>query len=182
MLWTVTGLLLSLAVLLVVLTGLSGQIWITDAEGIPAAADAVMSAIRSSDWKTLETLVADAQALDPQTGEENSAELLIWDAYRQSLQWTCSDGYELHGAHVTQQVTVTCLDIPALTGRIAEILPEISNTAREQALVTAAEEALAGEIPVNRRDIIMTFVRTDGQWKLLPNSALVALLSGFTAA
>lgn len=61
--WTITGLLFALSVLLVVLSGLTGQTWITDSGGIPVAADAVMTAIRNGDWNTLETLVLNVQNL-----------------------------------------------------------------------------------------------------------------------
>lgn len=182
-LWTLAGLLFSLSVLLVVISGFSGQIRITDTAGIPIAADAVMHAVHTGDWNTLAILVADAQDLEPVTGEEGSAERLIWEAYQQSLQWSCTDGFEADGAQVMQKVSVTCLDISALTDRMIEILPEISDdVAEDDLLAAAAEAALFEEPPVLQKDITMAFVRKNGQWKLIPDHTLLALLSGFTAA
>lgn len=182
-LWTLAGLLFSLSVFLVVISGLSGQIRIADAAGIPIAADSVMNAVHTGDWNTLELLVAEAYTLEPVTGEESSAERMIWDAYQQSLQWNCAEEYETDGAYVKQKVFVTCLDISALTGRMIEILPEIAElVAEEDLLAAAAETALSQDLPVLQKEITMTFVRVNGRWKLIPNNTLLALLSGFTAA
>lgn len=184
--WTITGLLFALSVLLVVLSGLTGQTWITDSGGIPVAADAVMTAIRNGDWNTLETLVLNVQNLSPQVDGENSVQMLVWDAYLDSLQWSCLDTFEVQGAKVTQQLTVTCLDISTVTGYMAEILPEISDNAlnitSDQALCQAAEAALSRKLPLTQHEVTLSFVRRDEWWKLVPNNALLALLSGFSAA
>ncbi len=182
-LWTLAGLLFSLAVFLVVISGLSGQIRITDTDGIPLAADSVMNAIHTGDWSTLELLVTEPYTLEPVSGEEDSAERIIWEAYQQSLQWNCAEEFDIEGAKMMQKVSVTCLDIPALTARMIEILPEIADdVAEEDLLAAAAETALFEDLPLLQREITMTFVRIDGRWKLIPNNTLLALLSGFTAA
>lgn len=181
--WSLAGLLFSLSVFLVVFSGLSGQIRITDTAGIPLAADSVMNAVHTGDWNSLELLVAEDYTLEPMTGEEGSAERMIWEAYQKSLQWNCAGEFDIEGAKVMQKVSVTCLDIPALTGRMIEILPEIADDVAEEDLLAAAvETVLFEELPLLQRDITMTFVRKDGRWKLIPNNALLALLSGFTAA
>jgi len=184
--WSAAGLLFSLAAVLVVLGGLKGNVRVTDPEGIPGAANAVMTAVRDGDWDGLNGLVTQPQELTPQTGGEGSAERLIWDAYRQSLQWECPEDFRLQEARVTQAVSVTCLDIAAVTGAMNEHLPEIADSnadmTREQALAAAAEAVLSAGPPVTRKQITMTFVRSGGQWKLVPDKALLALLSGFTAS
>lgn len=182
-LWTLAGLLFSLAVLLVVFTGFTGQIRITDHAGIPMAADSVLMAVQTGDWATLEFLIADDYDLGPMTGEEGSPEQLIWEAYQQSLQWTCQKGFDVQGAQVIQKVSLTCLDIPALTRHMTMILPEVSkDVSEEQVLTVALNAALAEDLPTLQRDITMTFVRKDGQWKMISDNTLLALLSGFTAS
>ncbi len=184
-LWTAAGLVLSLAVLLVVLSGLAGQLWITDAAGIPQAADSVMRCIQDGNWNELASFVVGEPELEPQTGEENTAENLIWDAYRQSIQWRCNDGYTVQGRQVIQQLTVSCLDISELTRSMKKILPEITdgtvNMTADHALIAAAEEVLRGDIPMMQKDIRLSFVRKNGQWEIVPDSGLLSLLSGFTA-
>ncbi len=183
MLWTIAGLMLSLAVLLVVLSGLSGQIFITDAHGITEAADDVMDSIQNGDWEQLNALLAADEELILQTGEDGTVERLIWTAYQDSLQWCCADSYEIQGSNVTQKITVTCLDIAELSEKMMVILPQLlEHSEREQALMAAAEQALESEPPVMQKEITMTFVRNNGQWKVVSNSALLALLSGFTGS
>ena len=181
-LWILAGLVLSLAAIAVVMTGLAGQVLVTDAEGISLAADNVMHCIQDGDWEELTSAVSGAPELSFQTGEENTAEDLIWDAYRQSLQWSCKDGYEVQGGQVIQQVTVNCLNISELTKQLREAMRQTEdNTASDHGLKAAAEEVLHRDMPMVQKEIRMCFVRTDGQWKLVPDSALLALLSGFTA-
>ena len=182
-LWTLTGLLFSLAVLLVVFTGLTGQIRIADQPGLPMAADSVLMAIQTGDWATLELLLANDYDLEPITGEEGSPEHLIWEAYQQSLQWHCQQGFDVQGAQVIQNVSLTCLDIPALTRHMTMILPEVSEeVSAQEVLIAELNAALSEDLPTLKKDITMTFVRMNGQWKLIPDNTLLALLSGFTAS
>ena len=183
LLWSVAGLLLSLLVLLVVAGGLTGEVLVADSEGIPAAADAVMTCVQNGNWKTLATLVSGHPDLTPATGEEDSAENLIWNAYQQSLQWVCEEGFDVQKQHVIQYVTVTCLDISKVTGAMPRILEEadtIDLENRQEILRSAAEQALELDAQTMQREIALTFIRENGQWQLVPNSALLALLSGFT--
>lgn len=187
LLWSAAGLLLSLLVLLVVFGGLAGEVLVTDPDGISETADAVMTCIRTGDWKSLELLVSGNPAMDPVTGEEDAAENLIWKAYQQSLQWVCAEGFDIQGPHVTQRVTVTCLDISKVTGVMAQVLLEPADGStdpenRTQSLRAAAEQALNPNAPTMQREITLTFVRKNGQWQVVSNGALLAVLSGFTAS
>jgi len=176
-LWLAAGLLLSLAVLLTVWSGLSGKVLISDPEGIPEAADAVMACIHDGDWETLETMVSGNPGLMPASGDAGSVENLIWEAYLQSLQWTCAEGFSIQGACVTQSVRVTCLDIPGVVRDIRELLAE---PAINDQILYAVRQALETEPPVREHTLILTFLREKGQWQLVPDQALQALLSGFT--
>lgn len=180
--WLTLGMLLSLVVLLVVSAGLAGQVTITDSGGIPAAADAVMNSIRSGDWQALDEMIAGSPGITPETGEENSVEQMIWEAYQNSLQWTCADTYQPDGRYVTLDISVTCLDIPGVTDAITGILGESSadENQRELLLQSTAEQVLKSEAPVKTSQITLIFLREKSQWKLIPNRALQALLSGFT--
>lgn len=184
LLWSAGGLLLSLLVLLVVSGGFAGEVLVTDPEGITETTDAVMSCICTGDWKTLKLLVSGNPTLDPVTGEEDTAENIIWNAYQQSLQWACGEEFDVQGPHVTQCVTVTCLDISGVTDAMAQILLESADSAadkenRAQSLRAAAEQALKSDAPTMQREITLTFVRQNGRWQVVPNGALLALLSGF---
>lgn len=182
-LWTILGLLMSLSVILIVLSGLSGQVWIADVDGINQSAEQVLTSIKDSDWDKLNTLIDGNSDLIPQIGDENTAENLIWHAYTQSLQWEIDDTFQLQGACVTKSIVTTCLDISSLADQITDILSESADyTDLNSALISATEQVLDEDIPLMQRKISMSFVRKDGDWKLVPNNALLSLLSAFTAS
>lgn len=183
LLWSAAGFILSLMALLVILGGFAGITLVTDSEGISQTSDAVMHSIHSGDWQTLQTLVSGNPNLEPVTGESNTAESLIWETYRKSLQWSCTENFEIQGGYVTQSVTVTCLDIPGVTDAMTGILQEspAHQENQSQALYIAAEQVLQSDAPSKQRQITFTLVRENGCWRVLPDSALLALLSGFVS-
>lgn len=181
LLWLTAGLFCSLLVILTVLTGLSGKVLISDPEGIRESADAVMNAIQSGDWNALEDMVLGNPVLIPATGEEGSAERIIYYAYQESLRWTCKEEFQIQGSYVTQRISLTCLDIRCLTSAVAETLAESAlSEDRTQLLRSATEQVLITYVPIAEQEITLVFLREQGQWKLVPNTALQTLLSGFT--
>ena len=184
LLWLFAGLVFSLLTLLVIWTGLSGKVWITDPEGIPEAADAIMDSIQAGDWAALEEMVLGNPELAPNVGVQGSAEIMIWDAYRNSLQWSCEEPFRIHGSLITQKVSITCMDIPSITDAISTMLSLADSTGFDAAtqtefLHTVAAHVLESELPMIRREITLTFQRNQGHWMLVPNNALLKLLSGF---
>ena len=182
-LWLSAGLMLSLLALLVVFRGLSGTVAVTDPEELPKAADAVLSSIHTGDWATLSQLVSGSPMLSPETGAADSAEAVIWAAYCGGLQWTCADDFTVQGPCVALRVTVNCLDIPGVTAAMAESMKSAAPTGSEtqtQILKLAAEQILDSNAPRKEQEITLNFLREKGQWKLVPDRALQALLSGFT--
>ena len=184
LLWFSAGLVFSFLTLLVIGTGLSGKVWITGPEEIPDAVDAVMTSIQTGDWVRLEEMISGNPELTPKVGAADSAEKMIWDAYRNSLQWSCEEPFRIHSSLITQKVSVTCMDIPGITDAISKTLSSPDSTGIEAAtqtelLHTVAAHVLESELPMIRREITLTFQRGMGRWMLVPNNALLMLLSGF---
>ena len=184
LLWFSAGLVFSFLTLLVIGTGLSGKVWITGPEEIPDAVDAVMTSIQTGDWAVLEDMVLGSPSLTPRVGSPDSAEKMIWDAYRNSLQWSCEEPFRIHSSLITQKVSVTCMDIPGITDAISTMLSSADSTGFDAAtqtefLHTVAAHVLESELPMIRREITLTFQRNQGHWMLVPNNALLMLLSGF---
>lgn len=184
LLWFSAGLVFSFLTLLVIGTGLSGKVWITGPEEIPDAVDAVMTSIQTGDWVRLEEMVSGNPELTPKVGAADSAEKMIWDAYRDSLQWSCEEPFRIHGSLITQKVSITCMDIPSITDAISTMLSSADSTGFDAAtqtefLHTVAAHVLESELPMIRREITLTFQRNQGHWMLVPNNALLKLLSGF---
>lgn len=184
LLWFSAGLVFSFLTLLVIGTGLSGKVWITGPEEIPDAVDAVMTSIQTGDWVRLEEMVSGNPELTPKVGAADSAEKMIWDAYRDSLQWSCEEPFRIHGSLITQKVSITCMDIPSITDAISTMLSSADSTGFDAAtqtefLHTVAAHVLESELPMICREITLTFQRNQGHWMLVPNNALLKLLSGF---
>lgn len=178
----IPGLVLSLLVFLVVFTGLKGNVTVTDPEGIYRSAEKLLQSVQSGDWEMLNNITEDHPGVQPHTGAEGTAERLIWNAYQESLQWSFADGFEIDGPQITLDVSVTCLDISGFTRNLTGILAESTDEdQREAALSSAVLDSLEGELPTVQRTIQLRFVRREGQWQIVPNQALLALLSGFTA-
>lgn len=186
LLWFFLGIFFSLLIYLVVCRGLAGKILVVDPEGIPEAADAVLNCMHTGNWQALEELVSGEASLTPDTGETGSVEQSLYAAFQESLQWTCEESYGVQGSLVTQTMTVTCLDIPAVTDAMADILKESNASAaigeeQAQLLQNAAKQVLETQTLITQTSITLTFRREQGSWMLVPNNAFKTLLSGFTA-
>ena len=186
LLWLSSGILLGLLVLLITFSGLAGNVWVTDSAGIADTTNTAMQCIQSNDWTSLEQLISGSLSLSPRTGEAATAEHLIWNCYCQSLQWDCEEGFEVRGPYVIQHITITCLDISCVTDRMRQILPEMpaeeESVNHAEILQMAAEQALGIQPPVMEKKIKFTFTRENGSWKMIPDDALLSLLSGFTVS
>jgi hypothetical protein len=169
---------------MVLWSGLSGKVYVSDPEKIPDTVDAVMNCIQSGDWTDLENLVVGEAALVPNTGQEGSAEQLIYFAYQESLHWHCKDSLQIHGPYVSQTISVSCLDIHRLTSAVSALLSEtdtaysLSNSENQLRLIT--EQILIEYIPIAEHDLTLVFLKENGNWYLVPDAALQTLLSGFT--
>ena len=183
-LWLLAGLLLSLLVFVTVFLGLSGHILVADPDGIPEAVDTLMHALQTGDWETVDESLSGDFGFTPELGEADSAERMIYEAYQNSLQWTCADTFLVQGPCVTQNVRVSCLDIPSVTHSMAEILADMDeniSASQDAVLYTAAAQVLQTNAPVIQREITLTLQRENNQWRVVPNNALLALLSAFTS-
>ena len=186
LLWLAAGILFSLLVFAVVVTGLSGKVFVTDPEGIPEAADLVMECIRSDDRERLADAVDGHPVLTSAAANADSAEAVIWEAYRKSLQWSHPEDFRIRNDHVTLRIAVTCLDIRAVTDAMMGPLKTAGADAadpelRAQLLRAAAQQVLDTRMPVTEQEITLTFLRKEGRWLVVPDRAFQALLSGFTA-
>lgn len=178
MFWLLGALICTLLVLIIVFSGISGKVRVTDPEGIREAAENLLEAVRTGDWESLNDVVAGDPIPAPAMGAPDSAERLIFEAYQNSLQWSIQEDYQIQGPYVTQKVNVSCLDIVQVTSDMAEILKN-TESSDPAFLRSAAETVLNSASPLLQRDITLTFRREAHQWRAVPNSALQTLLSGF---
>lgn len=185
-LWFASGLFLSLLILLVVFRGLSGNIFITNPEGIPETANAVLTCIQTGSWDDMDKLISGNPVLDPSTGVAVSAEGILFQAFQESLQWTFEEEFKVQHAYITQRITITCLDIPETTNTMAQILndgPTVEDPMYwAQIMAEAAEQVLKEGAPCINRELTLTLRRENGTWVVVPDQEFLHLLSGFTVS
>ena len=184
-LWFSGGILCSILVFLALGSGLSGHVFVSDPECIPESVDAVMGCIQTGSWEALEGMVLGRPSLVPNTGEEGSPEQILYRAYLESLQWHCQGDFLIQNAYITQNITVSCLDIPKLGSAAAAFLAESNiffdnSEDLSQQLRSFTDKIVVEYAPIAEHTITLVFLRENGSWQLVPNAALQALISGFT--
>lgn len=121
----------------------------------------------------------------------------LWQAYRDSVSVEYSDYCYSKGTNIYQSAKVTALDLSAAMGKLnstaAEILKNtletaedpnallnedgtIPDTLRQQALSQALTQVLSEGTTVTR-EMNVRLVKQDGQWRVVPDGALLAVLS-----
>lgn len=176
------GILFCILVLVVVDSGLSGSTIITDPQGVPETAEKVMQCIRQGEWDSLSALTYGAPIPVPAVGADGTTEKYIWDAYQQSLQWSVGEELQVSGPCVSVNVALAYLDIQNVSEEMAQIMLETSENNQQEQLLDHAVRQVLGMQPVSaKRDISLTFVREENQWKVVPNKALLEVFSGFTS-
>lgn len=184
LLWLAGGLIFSLLAFWIVISGLSGNVMVTDPDLIRNTTDSVMTNLQSGNWSSLSKATVGCPSLAPAIGEEDSPEQIIYGAYLNSLEWTFPEAFHIQGTQVTQRISVTHLDILQLTDTLSQILSEETASGPEdqmQILCSAVEQLLASDPPYTQQELTLTFLWENHQWCLLPDSAFLALLSGFVS-
>lgn len=184
LLWLAGGLIFSLLAFWIVISGLSGNVTVTDPDFIRNTADSVMTNLQSGNWNSLSKAIVGCPSLEPAIGEEDSPEQIIYGAYLKSLEWSFPEAFQIQGMQVTQRISVTHLDILRLTDTLSQILSEETALGPEdqtQILCSAVEQLLASDPPYTQQELTLTFLWENHQWRLLPDSAFLALLSGFVS-
>lgn len=121
----------------------------------------------------------------------------LWQAYRDSVSVDYSDDCYSEGTNIYQSAKVTTLDLSAAMGKLdstaagilkttletaedpTALLNEdgtIPDTLRQQALSQALTQVLSEGKTVTR-EMTVRLVKQDGQWRVVPDGALLAVLS-----
>ena len=163
-----------------------------------ALAQSVLSALDHGDLSKVGTYFYGAPALgldrEPATAEGKQ----IWNAYRDSITVTADEGCCAEGTSIYQTAQVTALDIGEALSRLDEeaaaLLRKRLETAEDPAVLLdeggdvpqtlkdelrgqALTQALADAKTVTTR-ITFQLVEQDGQWWVLPDQAMLDVLSG----
>lgn len=161
-------------------------------------AQSVLSALDHGDLSKVGTYFYGAPALgldrEPATAEGKQ----IWNAYRDSITVTADEGCSAEGTTIYQTAQVTALDISEALSRLDEeaaallrkrletaedpaALPdengEVPQTLKDELRAQALTQVLADAKTVTTR-ITFQLMEQDGQWWVLPDQAMLDVLSG----
>lgn len=162
-------------------------------------AAAVMDAACDADYAALETLFYGSPSLGFTTEIEGPISTMIWEAFTGSLSYEFNGECYATADGLEQAATVRYMDIESATLKLteraqsllqarvdaAEDVSEIydaNNEYREDlvnaVLLEAATQALEQDIQYRQVEITLRLVYTEGQWRVLPNTALLEAVSG----
>lgn len=161
-------------------------------------AQSVLSALDHGDLSKVGTYFYGAPALgldrEPATAEGKQ----IWNAYRDSIAVTADETCYGEGTNIYQTAQVTALDISEALSRLDEEAAALLNQKVETAEDPAALPDENGEVPQTLKDelcaqaltqvladaktvttrITFQLMEQDGQWWVLPDQAMLDVLSG----
>ena len=161
-------------------------------------AQSVLSALDHGDLSKVGTYFYGAPALgldrEPATAEGKQ----IWNAYRDSITVTADEGCCAEGTTIYQTAQVTALDISEALSRLDEEAAALLNQKVETAEDPAVLLDEGGDVPQTLKDelrgqaltqaladaktvttrITFQLMEQDGQWWVLPDQAMLDVLSG----
>lgn len=167
-------------------------------EAASAQAQRMMDALCAGDYDTAGSCMygqPDLGAGEP----EDEVSRLLWDAFTDSLSYEFTGVCSVTDAGLTRKAAVTALDVTKVTQSVpqraralleqqaeaaaspAEIYDE-HNAYREelvnQALLEAARQALDESAETVTRDVSLNLIYRDGAWWVVPDQALLQIISG----
>lgn len=202
-LWLLAGAVISLCVLILVAWGThsSPAVLVNDAKVLEAA-EQMLECARSGDFKALEDLMQGAPDLGTGPGEEDTAQNLLWRAYLNSITYTLPERCHAQDGGIGVEISVSCLDLSAVTTAMETLAPELlaqavreadneetiydgENGYREEFLAhvlrEAANQALSREAQQVEYTLNLSFAREKGCWQVVPTEELLEFLSGFVS-
>jgi len=190
--WLLAGLILSLCTLFTVIFGLNSvPVVLLDTTAVTEAAVQTMEAACSGDFEALSGMLSGSPVLGEAPKKEQDADSLIWYAYLDSICYELSEECRASGSGMEIDVSIQCLDIPAVTEALQALVPTLmTQTQAEQAseaeinkvLSTAAAQILENDAPMTEQTITLQLIRSENRWQVMPTESLRQLLSGFVSA
>lgn len=163
-------------------------------EAASAQAQRMMDALCAGDYEAAQSCIygqPDLGAGEP----EDAVSKLLWDAFTDSLSYEFTGLCQVTDTGFARDATVTCLDVSGVTAAVpqrakalleakaaaAEDKTEIYNEDNElvdQALNDAVTQALSEDAQTVTRDVTLGLIYQDGAWWVVPDQALLQIISG----
>ena len=156
-----------------------------------------MDAIDREDYAAASTLLAGQPQLDPSSESESALSDLLWEAYHSTFSYEFTSECYATETGLARDVRITALDIPAVMTVLEERTPKLleqrvattdgnlvydkNNNYREDfvmdVLHDCAASILAKDQPCTSWDITLHLDFQNGQWQILPEPALMNVIS-----
>ena len=161
-------------------------------EAASAQAQRMMDALCAGDYEAAQSCIygqPDLGAGEP----EDAVSKLLWDAFTDSLSYEFTGLCQVTDTGFARDATVTCLDVSCVTAAVtqrakaaaAEDKTEIYNEDNsyrnelvDQALNDAVTQALSEDAQTVTRDVTLGLIYQDGAWWVVPDQALLQIISG----
>lgn len=163
------------------------------------AADTMLASLCDGNFAAAGSLMYGDPDLGADREPADEVGKLIWDAFVDSLDYELVGACYATDSGVAQNVKITSLDIRSVTAVLgersqallsqrveeAEDVTEIyddNNEYREDfvmdVLYDAAVQALEADAETTTREITLNLIYDQGQWKIMPEAALLSAISG----
>ena len=197
------GLLLALCAVGLIMTRLDADPVLAT---MPAAAEecavSLMEDVCRGDFSAAQKKLYGTPDLGADRAPSDDVGQLIWDAFTDSLSYEFVGDYYATDTGIARDVAITALDLASVTGNLgsrsqellerrvekAEDVSQIydeNNEYREDFVMTvlfdAAYQSLKEDARMVRKTVTLNLVFRQGEWWVLPDSALLSAISGGTA-
>ena len=160
---------------------------------------AFLDAICQGDYETAGSLVYGQPDLGADRASAYELGDILWETFTGSISYEFTTDCYATDSGISQDVTITALDIPALMAPLKERSQELlneraangdnrseiydeNNNYQEsfvmEALCDAAEELLESDAYLTTRSVTLNLTCQDGKWRILPEQELLNILSG----
>ena len=200
----ICGILAAVLLLLAILLSVLGQNAPVRLLSAPRDAEALtaqlMDALCRGDYQSAGSLMYGQPDLDAQEAPDTALGCLIWEAFTESLTYTFPGSCYATDSGVARDVTVSYLDIPSvmepLNARAQAILEQElaaentraydeNGTLREdfvsEIMCRAAQEVLSQGDYRTETTVTLNLIQQEGKWWILPDQALIRVISGGVA-
>ena len=197
----ICGILSAILLLLAILLSVFGQNAPVQMLSAPRDAEtltaSLMDAICRGDYQSAGSLMYGKPDLDARRTPDTALGCLLWDAFTESLSYSFSSSCYATDSGVARDVSVTYLDIPSvmepLNARTQAILKQELAAADAQVydengalredfvseiMCRAAQEVLSQGDYRTESTVTLNLIRQEGKWWILPDRALIRVISG----
>lgn len=162
-------------------------------------AEALLEAVSREDMGTASSLLYGTPSLGADRDPADAVGDLLWDAFIDSMDYELTGACYATDSGVALDATVTALDLNSVTATLKErsqvLLEQRIAAAKDaddiydengdyredfvmQVLYDSAVAALEADAKLITKDVTLSLVYDDGQWWIMPESALLDAISG----